>query len=447
MAARRARITITEKEAVSQHYADQIKANPAIGRAVTVTLPKYIPRTPTVKQTTAMLLPHLEVLYGGAASGGKTEWLLMEGLRYVDRPDYHGLLFQRTYKQLQLPNSLLDRALQWLQNTDAKFDAFNKRFRFPSGATLTFGYLAHDSDKTRYDGPEFTFIGWDELTQFTEEQYQYLFGRMRRAKNSTLPLRVRAATNPGGLGHAWVKRRFIQNPTAQRIFVPAFRTDNPYVDGEQYKLALANLPPLLRMQRDEGNWDAENANAVFKRAWFEKTVPEKPSYGVRWCRFWDLAASGADGDYLVGALVGINDDTGTVYIGDIIREQRQAAEVEDVLRATAEADTSDVMIRIEQEPGSSGKLVVASYVAKFQGFDIKGVPAAGSGSKVTRYKPLAAQAMAGNVRLVEAPWNNDFMDEIMSVPTSSHDDQADAVSSAYLELVTSAPEDYEVWGA
>ena len=120
------------------------------------------------------MLGCLEALYGGAAGGGKSDALLMAALQYVDVPGYAALLLRRTYADLALPGALMDRAAEWLSGTDAKWNGQEKSWSFPSGATTTFGYMATDADKYRYQSAEFQFIGWDELTQFPSDPYLYM---------------------------------------------------------------------------------------------------------------------------------------------------------------------------------------------------------------------------------------------------------------------------------
>jgi hypothetical protein len=140
---------------------------------VTLGLPprKYCLHTPTAKQFAFMLCPRLEAFFGGAAGPGKTEALWMSALQFVGHPDYRALLLRRTFRQLNQSNSIMNRARQQLAGTDAVWNTADKRFTFPSGATITFGNLDSDDDVYQYDSSEFQFIGFDELTSFTERQY------------------------------------------------------------------------------------------------------------------------------------------------------------------------------------------------------------------------------------------------------------------------------------
>jgi hypothetical protein len=205
---------------------------------------KYIPHKPTAKQAAFLMLPHVEAFYGGAPGGGKSDALLMAALQYVDEPHYAALLLRRTYADLALPGALMDRSKQWLMDTDANWNEQRKEWKFPSGATISFGYLESENNKFRYQGAELQFIGFDELSQFSETQYLYLFSRLRRLAESKTPIRMRGASNPpaSAIGQ-WVRERFVVNKSPTRPFIPAGLDDNPYLDKEEYLRSLANLDP------------------------------------------------------------------------------------------------------------------------------------------------------------------------------------------------------------
>lgn len=224
-----------------------------LAKLITPRPPLFCPHKPTVKQATFLLLDDREILFGGAAGGGKSDALLMAALQFVDVPDYAALLLRRTYPDLQLPGAILERSHDWLTESPATWSQINRTWTFPSGATITFGFCARPADKFRYQSSEFQYIAFDELTQFGLEEYRYLFSRLRRPRNMQVPLRMRAASNPGGYGHGWVKDRFHDNPE-QRIFIPAKIEDNPFLDEEEYRKSLETLDPTTQAQLMDGNW-------------------------------------------------------------------------------------------------------------------------------------------------------------------------------------------------
>jgi len=337
---------------------------------------------------------------------------------------------------LALPGALLERSMDWLGGTDAKWNGQDHRWTFPSGASLSFGYLEHENDRYRYQSAEFQFVGFDELTQFAESSYRYLFSRLRRLRDAQIPLRMRSASNPGGIGHEWVKRRFIDERGINgRIFIPAKLADNPYLDRDSYEEGLRELDPVTRAQLLTGDWSVKEGGLKFQRQWFE-VVDEAPA-GLRWVRFWDLAATeakpGKDPDWLAGLKLAERD--GVYYVADVRRIRATPKGGDDLMAQTASLDGIETTVVIEQEPGASGKKLIDHYQRNaLKGYAVYGCRA--TGSKEVRANPVSSAAQAGNIKLVRGSWIGDFLDELDSFPLGAHDDQVDALSGAFAQVST-----------
>lgn len=396
----------------------------------------YIPVEPTDKQYEFLSRFDREIMYGGAAGGGKSAGILMAGLMFVTEPNYNALILRRNYSQLILPGALIDLSKEWLGSTDAKWNDNDKRWTFPSGATLTFGYLDCENDKYRYQGAAFDFIGFDELTQFTESNYKYLFSRNRKRVDSNIPLRTRSGSNPGGVGHEWVKARFVSHELSRKRFVSAKLEDNPHLDKESYEKNLNELDPVTRKQLREGDWEVSAAGNYFPRQKF--IVTENTPNRGRIVRYWDFAATkqkeGQDPDWTVG--LKMLAWQGQYWILDVVRGRYNPALLEEIVKQTAELDGKNVEIFIEEEPGSSGKIVSDHYIRNVLcGYTIKAIKP--TGDKANRAKPFSAAVENNNVHIIRAAWNDAFLDECSVFPQIGfHDDQVDAGSGAFDQLNT-----------
>ena len=398
--------------------------------ALTVLANDYIPVEPFDRQIEFLTAKEREVFFGGAAGGGKSIALLMAALQFVKEPQYAALLLRRTYPELTQEGGLIDIAHQWLDDTDAVWSEQKKRWKFPSGATLQFGHMEHESDRERYQGSSFHFIGFDELTQFTETQYRFMFRSLRKDEGDWIPLRMRATGNPGGVGHEWVKERFIKG---DKRFIPSTWRENPYLNREEYERALNQLDWVTRRRLKYGDWDVNPQGGLFKREWFKihDTAPKM----VRKVRFWDLAATptkeGADPDWTVGLLLGLDSDY-DVWVLDVQRIRGTPMEVERLILQTAQLDGLETAIRIEQEGGASGKHVIDYYLRKLAGYNFRGERA--MTSKTERAKPVSAYAEAGKIHILNKPWTQTLLDELEAFPTEGvHDDQR-ALSGAFHSL-------------
>ena len=248
-------------------------------------------------QTSFLAANEREVLYGGAAGGGKSYAMLADPLRYMQHPQFSGLLLRHTTEEL--------RELIWKSQEmypkiypGIKWSERKMQWIAPSGARLWFSYLDRDEDVLRYQGLAFSWVGFDELTQWsTPFAWNYMRSRLRSTA-SDLPVYMRATTNPGGPGHAWVKKMFIDpsapnkafwatdidtaqtltypaghskagQPLFRRRFIPAMLVDNPYLAEQgDYETMLLSLPEHQRKQLLEGNWDVSEgaAFAEFNRS-------------------------------------------------------------------------------------------------------------------------------------------------------------------------------------
>jgi predicted phage terminase large subunit-like protein len=360
----------------------------------------------------------------------------MAGLQYVDIPGYAAIIFRRTYADLTKAGALIDRSLKWLGGSSARWISQQHKWVFPSSATLEFGNLEREQDKFRYQSAEFQYIGFDELTQFEESQYRYLFSRLRRLEGVNIPLRMRSASNPGNIGHDWVKRRFmIEGHLHGRIFIPARLDDNPSLDKNKYIESLNELDPITRRQYLLGDWTARHGGSIFLREWFKDKICGAPPHDVRVVRYWDLAATkpkdGRDPDWTVGVKMGAKD--GFFYVMDVQRFRGSPSTVEDRVRLTAKLDGVKTRVYMEQEPGSSGVSLIDYYHRKIlSGYIFYGVKT--TGSKSERAAPFSSACEGGLVSLVDGSWIGSFLDELEAFPVGSHDDQVDASSGAFEQL-------------
>jgi predicted phage terminase large subunit-like protein len=409
---------------------------------VTVT---YCPHPASPRQTAFLNLnDEPEVLYGGAAGGGKTDALLMAALQYVDQPGYAALLLQKTYADLSKPGCLMPRSHEWL-NGLADWSGELKQWRFPSGSVLQFGHLGTETDKYNYKSSEFQFIGFDELTQFTETQYTFLFSRLRRLRTSNIPTRMRAATNPGGPGHEWVKKRFEPHKGPSRRFVPAYLEDNPGLDIENYERQLNQLDPVTRAQLRRGDWkDFEGGR--FKSKWFKNRyrwsfpVPDMllsdqwegpiPLKSFAVFVVMDPASRAKEAnDYTAILTLGIWE--GRLLVLDVVRERLTLDDMVPRLGEVVKRWKPDA-IGIE---ANGFQLAIVNEARKTRwGFAVTELDPQGK-DKLARATPAIIAAEHGQIYLPEsADWLGDFLAELVQYTgddkVDPYDDQVDALAYA-----------------
>lgn len=175
---------------------------------------------------------------------------------------------------------------------------------------------------------------------------------------------------------------------------------------------------------------APRGGGMFKREWFE-VVPAAP-VGCKAVRGWDLAASTTSTSPYTSGVRMSKDRDGTIYIEDVARFRASPGKVEKSVKNISTNDGYSTRISIPQDPGQAGKSQKRAFANLLHGFDVRFSPE--SGDKVTRANPLAAQAEAGNVKLVRGQWNEPFLEELCVFPAGKYKDQTDAASRAYMEL-------------
>lgn len=420
----------------------------------------------------------------------------MEPLRYIYTKGYRAVIFRKNYTQINASGGLWDESMNVYTGIDGAVPAKSPKYHwnFAKKSILYFDYLGRDEDLSRWQGSQITFIGFDELTHFSESQFFYMMSRNR----STCGVKpyIRATCNPDADSWvakfvAWwidwdtgypipersgivrwmlrinevvtwfdsrdaavigailngVKPELAETMPKSVVFISSTLYDNKILMKNDPGY-LSNLQAMTLVQRERllyGNWKIkERGGKYFKRT----QIPQEghfvrlPDDVVYWCRAWDLAATdedeNGDADYTAGVLIGKRRN-GRFIVADVINKRIKAGNVEKLILMTAAADRKkygmNYKIRIPQDPGGAGKIVAKQYINKLSGFDAKAVPV--TGSKETRATPLAAQWQNGFIDVLIADWNEEYFGQLENFPESKHDDMVDASSDAFAELTGS----------
>jgi predicted phage terminase large subunit-like protein len=396
----------------------------------------------------------------------------------VSNQDFGAVIFRRTIPEITHEGALWDEAKKTYPLFGARANENDKQFRFPQGGRVTFSHMQLESDKLSWKSAQIPLIEFDQLETFSQSQFFYMLSRNRSLCGVRPYVRASANPEPGWLadfldwwigedGYALLERsgkiRWMvrENDTTFWDDDPVrLQAEHPtstpksvtFILSTVYDNAillqadpgyLANLQALDYVERQRllgdgkrgGNWKVKPAaGKVFNRDWFE--VVDAVPVGGREVRFWDLAAtekkSNSDDPDFTASCKGkvVN---GITYILDVTNDQIDPAHTDTKLKNTASQDGKLVAIRFEQEGGASGKRDSRYIVTLLNGYDVQGQPS--ERDKITRAKPLAAQALAGNVKLLRGPWNKSFLDHLHGQPELAHDDMMDAASGMYNELV------------
>jgi len=421
-------------------------------------------------------------IYGGSAGGGKTFALLLEPLHYIDYPDYGGVIFRKTSVQVRNEGGLWDESMKLYPFIGAKGLEYALEWNFDSGARVKFAHLEYDKNVYDWQGSQICFLGFDELTHFSEFQFWYMLSRNR----STCGVRpyVRATTNPDV--DSWVRKlidwwidadglaiperagsirwfirqseqliwadspeeiydRYGRGPEIQPkslTFIPAKITDNQILMQKDpgYLANLMALSRVDRMRLKEGNWNVRaSAGSYFRREWFD-LVDATPAGTIDIVRYWDKGATrpnedNPDPDWTRGLKLH-KLANGKFIVTDLRSLRDTPLNVERMVRNTAAFDGVGVKVCVEQDPGSAGVADAENYARLLAGFEVR--VRKPTKDKETRAKPVSAQVEAGNIMVLRAPWNDEFFTELENFPTGSHDDIVDTLSGAFNEMCSNA---------
>ena len=427
------------------------------------------------------------IIYGGAAGGGKTYALLMEGLRHKDIAGFNGLVLRKNYTQITSPGGLWEasnKIYSRVQGASSKMSPVHHWTFAPSGANIRFGHLASDKDLSGWQGSEICYLAFDELTHFSRHQFLYMLSRNR----STCGIRpyVRATCNPdsdswvadfiswwinqetgypiyersgvvrymcvlndtiywGSNPHELAKEYGVNVEECKSVtFIASKLTDNKVLMAKDPSY-MANLKALVEIDKERllyGNWKIRPAAGMYFKTENFTFVDAVPKNIVAYARSWDLAATeptplNPDPDATAGVLMGLLDD-GRVIVLDVKRKQIKANDARNLLRNMAAIDQGKykfVQITIPQDPGQAGKAQAQSLVSMLAGYSVEIVSP--TGSKEVRATPFASQVQAGNVLILKGEWNDMYLSELESFPESKHDDMVDASSDAFNKLMNS----------
>lgn len=453
------------------------------------------------------------VIYGGSAGGGKTWGLLLDPLRDIDVPGYGAIILRRTYPEITNLGGLWDESEKLYKYAGGKPTRGDLLWRWPSGARVEFGHLQYEKELSKYDGAQIAVISFDQLEHFTEKMFWYLQVRNRSMCGVPPRLRATCNPDPDsflitdkdkGWGHGligwWigedgyaipersgVVRWFVRHqerlywgdsreelvtrfksidadalPVSITFILATVYNNRLLMEADPTYLAKLKALPLVERERflgdavRGGNWKVKpEAGKVFNRSWFQ-VVDEIPAGGAD-ARGWDFAATlkeqaGDNPDWTVSVKIRKAPD-GFFYITDMTEERM--AEIDEFILSTARNDaaiarsqSASYRVRWGTEPGSAGIRETARLKRLLAGMDADGMSE--QGDKLVKWRPLAAAASKGIVRVLAAPWTDRFLSMMHGQPDLDHDDVPDAARMAFdgLENATigrSEPQQENPW--
>lgn len=434
-------------------------------------------------------------IYGGSAGSGKTYALLLDPLRFAENEEFNGVIFRRLSTDVTAQGGIWGQSELIYPLFGAKGNYTDHVWTFPveegsikPGAKIGFGHMQYEKNKLKYQGGQIPFIGWEELCQFEESQFWYLYSRNRAGDCRNVRPYMRATCNPDP--DSWVKKlilwwldengeypdysksgvlrwfirdnneiiwadteeelkekypAFFEDPVNRATsftFIPAKLDDNQKLMQKDpgYKSKLLALPLVERMQLLGGNWKVKaTAGNVFKRTWFGTALYNLPPNIIRVIRYWDRAGTkkkekskSHDPDYTAGVLM-CRTAQNNYMVLDVKTMRGRPGEVKNFISKVAEQDRENFgfiyEIGIEQDPGQAGISEKDDYIKLLTGYNVRAYPA--RQDKIVRAKPFSAQCEAGNVSTLKGDWNEAYLDELEAFPDGTHDDMVDASSGAF----------------
>lgn len=346
----------------------------------------------------------------GGVGSGKSRAGALEALR---QPPGVGMVLAPTYPMLRDATLRSVADLAQRGNIVRSWHRTEMRMELINGLTILFR-SADDPDRLR--GPNLSWFWLDEAAMMDYDVWLIMLGRLRVA-----PGRAWITTTPRGRNWVW---QTWQTASADYALIRSSSQDNPYLPPDFVATLEASYTTQWAAQEIGGEF-VEPEGSMFRRAWFRVVDGAPP--GLRWVRYWDLAASTkTTGDYTASAAVAMTDD-GTLYVRDMIRGRWEWPDARGVLVSTMQREPSTIHA-VEQAMHGMAALQELRRERSLADVTLRGVTP--RGDKMQRAMPWAARAEAGKVCLVAGPWVREFIDEATAFPAGPHDDQVDSVSGA-----------------
>lgn len=499
-------------EATTQRVAEfaaqlaTVRTDEALRRVVATRVPglvanRFLPHWPHPRQLLGLAAGEghpdktgpFVMLFGGAAGGGKSDWLLQAAAaRAVQWGHYRCLILRRTYAEMMKAGAIMSRALDWWLPRGVDWSGSTRTFTFPSGAKVEFGYHSHPTDNAQFQGGEWHDVFFDELTHWPDgDAFDWLRSRLRTNEGDPIGRRELATSNPGEAGHAWVKARFIGgydlevggDVAPSWYFLPSRIEDNPTLNREAYEQTLLGMHPTRRRQLLDGDWDARPPGDFFRVEWFGPLLDALPAVEHIAVRWWDLAASESTEAARTAGVRMVRLPGGACVVTHATAFRATPGSRDAKIVAQAKLDGRGTVVGLEIEPGSGGVAQFEALASKLQaeGFRVVGArPRVGAEQhsdreraafainspqqrgKEGRADPVASALELGyqrrgecpdtgspwwgadigkgvaeqreGIRLIGGPWTQGYVDELEGFPGAKLCDLVDATSGAHSYL-------------